>query len=97
MSAFLNALLAATRRSGAGLSGGSRDQRNLWTWLAERLRSRSEHGSRLRVLERITVTPRQLLLLIEAEGERLVVATSDGSSSTIYPLDGEIRLEGTCS
>lgn len=91
------ALITATRRNGTADCRESQSQRNLWAWLVDRVRSRSEDASPLRVLQRIRITPRQLLLLVEAQGERLLVATSDGSSSTIYPLDGEIRLEGTCS
>ena len=93
----MNALTTAMGRCGPVIGSERRWHRSFGAWLMKRLRSRAEDASRLKVLERIRVTPRQLLLLIEAEGERLLVATSEGSASTIYRLDTEIRLEGTCS
>ena len=93
----MNALTTAMGRGGPAVGKEGGGSRSLGAWLVERLRSRAEDASRLKVLERIRVTPRQLLLLIEAEGERLLVATSEGSATTIYPLGTQIRLEGTCS
>lgn len=48
-----------------------------------------EHAkTRLAVLDRITLAPRQSLALIEAEGRRLLVATSPDGAPTFYALDG---------
>jgi len=95
----MNSLITPTRRNGQAVCGESRNQRSPGAWLLERLRCRSGDDPPLRVLGRIRVTPRQGLLLIEAEGERLLVATSDGSAATIYPLGtpAEIRVEGSCA
>lgn len=43
---------------------------------------------RLALLERITLAPRQTLALVEAEGRRLLVATSPDGAPTFYALDG---------
>jgi hypothetical protein len=39
------------------------------------------------LLERITLAPRQSLALIEAEGRRILVATSAEGGPAFYPLD----------
>jgi len=42
---------------------------------------------RLHLLERIALAPRQTLALVEADGRRLLVATSADGGSAFYPLD----------
>jgi Flagellar biosynthesis protein, FliO len=42
---------------------------------------------RLALVERITLAPRQSLALVEAEGRRILVATSADGASAFYPLD----------
>lgn len=44
-------------------------------WLFGRMRASQRRTSRLELLERITLAPRQSLVLVEAEGRRLLVAT----------------------
>jgi hypothetical protein len=39
------------------------------------------------LVERITLAPRQSLALIEAEGRRILVATSAEGRPAFYPLD----------
>lgn len=56
-------------------------------WLLERLRRRPETKPRLALLERITLAPRQTLALVEAEGRRILVATSPEGAPTFYALD----------
>lgn len=99
MGAFIEALTSAIERNGPTVHGDARIRESLGTRLVRRLRSRSEGVSKLRVLEKVRITPRQGLFLIDAEGERLLVATSDGSTSAIFPLSraGEIRIEGSCA
>lgn len=99
MAAFMDALTTAMARNGPNVSDEAGTKKSLGTWLVRRLRFRSEGVSRLRVLEKVRITPRQGLILIAVEGERLLVATSDGSASAIYPLSraGEIRVEGSCA
>lgn len=56
-------------------------------WLFRRL-SKARHESRLQLLERITLAPHQSLALIEADGRRLLVATSADGGPAFYALDG---------
>lgn len=57
-------------------------------WLLGRLRRGTRRSSRLALLERITLAPRQSLALVEAEGRRLLVATSPEGAPAFYALDG---------
>ena len=57
-------------------------------WLLERLRRGPHQAPRLELLERITLAPRQSLALVEAEGRRLLVATSPEGAPVFYALDG---------
>jgi hypothetical protein len=62
-------------------------------WLLRRLGKVRRHESRLQLLERITLAPHQSLALIEADGRRLLVATSADGGPAFYALDG--RTAGT--
>lgn len=65
-------------------------------WLLGRLRRvRAGAGarSRLELVERITLAPRQSLALIEAEGRRFLVATSPEGAPAFYALDERVRDE----
>jgi len=65
----------------AGWAGG-------WAgWLLARWHGRRRAEPRLALLERITLAPRQSLALIEAEGRRILVATSAEGGPAFYPLD----------
>lgn len=57
-------------------------------WLLGWLRRGPGQAPRLALLERITLAPRQSLALVEAEGRRLLVATSPEGAPTFYALDG---------
>jgi flagellar biogenesis protein FliO len=57
-------------------------------WLTSRFRRGGSPQPRLALLERITLAPRQTLALVEAEGRRLLVATSPDGAPTFYALDG---------
>jgi len=70
---------------GGGLAG----------WLLGKLRSGSHPRPRLELLERITLAPRQSLALIEAEGRRLLVATSPEGAPAFYALDEQTQPGGT--
>ncbi|MGP8253667.1 MAG: flagellar biosynthetic protein FliO [Terracidiphilus sp.] len=60
-----------------------------WTgWLLGRLARTGRHEPRLQLLERITLAPRQSLALVEADGRRLLVATSADGGPAFYALDG---------
>jgi flagellar biogenesis protein FliO len=56
-------------------------------WLLSRLRGREREHARLELVDRIALAPRQSLVLIEAEGRRILVATSAEGSPAFYPLD----------
>jgi flagellar biogenesis protein FliO len=66
----------------------------LAAWLLGRLRSGSHPRPRLELLERITLAPRQSLALIEAEGRRLLVATSPEGAPAFYALDEQAQPAG---
>ncbi len=56
-------------------------------WLIARLRGRRHAQPRLALLERIALAPRQSLALVEAEGRKILVATSAEGGPAFYPLD----------
>lgn len=57
-------------------------------WLLGRLGKSRRPQSRLEVIERIALGPRQSLALVEADGRRLLVATSPEGAPAFYALDG---------
>lgn len=81
MGVFANALTVAVERGRSfergGVSAGSMDTRpGLGAWLLSRLRRSSVKEPRLALVERITIAPRQTVALVEADGQRFLVATS---------------------
>ena len=56
-------------------------------FLMAKLGGRRSAAPRLALVERITLAPRQSLALIEAEGHRILVATSAEGGPAFYPLD----------
>jgi Flagellar biosynthesis protein, FliO len=56
-------------------------------WLLRHFGATTRQKPRLAVLERVTLAPRQTLSMIEADGKRLLVATSPEGSAAFYPLD----------
>ena len=73
--------MSGTRNGIGGVAG----------WLVERLRRTEAVRPRLAVLDRVTLCPKQSLALVEAEGQRILVATSAEGGPAFYPLDGEWR------
>jgi flagellar biogenesis protein FliO len=69
--------LAGCGLAGCGLAG----------WLMGKLRGRQRVRPRLELVERIALAPRQSLALVEAEGRRILVATSPEGGPALYPLD----------
>jgi flagellar biogenesis protein FliO len=59
-------------------------------WLLGRLKGRGRRQSRLELVERIALAPRQSLALVEAEGRRFLVATSPEGAPAFYALDERI-------
>lgn len=64
-------------------------------WIVARLHRPQARAARLAVIERITLAPRQSLALIEAEGRKLLVATSPDGAPSFYPLD--VGQASTCT
>lgn len=56
-------------------------------WLMRMLRKEQQAKPRLALLDRIALAPRQSLALVEAEGRRILVATSPEGGPVFYPLD----------
>ena len=56
-------------------------------WLIRRLRKKESTQPRLSLLDRIALAPRQSLALVEAEGRRILVATSAEGGPAFYALD----------
>lgn len=63
-------------------------------WLLERLKARGRRQPRLELVERIALAPRQSLALVEAEGRRFLVATSQEGAPAFYALDERARPAG---
>jgi flagellar biogenesis protein FliO len=75
-------------RASSGTNNGGGNSGGLGAWLLDRLRGRQRREPRLALLERISLAPRQSLALIEAEGRRILVATSPEGGPAFYALDG---------
>lgn len=85
MGVFTNAISGV---SGWASPGAPAKTRGLARWLLDRLHRRSVEKSRLVLVERITLAPRQMLALVEADGQRLLLATSAEGTPVFYPLRG---------
>ena len=61
-------------------------------WIVNRIQSgapgRNRNRARLALVERIALAPRQSLVLVEAEGRKILVATSPEGAPAFFPLDG---------
>lgn len=82
----------AGKRIGAARPGGLAGW--LAGWLLGRLRGTAKPAPRLQLVERITLGPRQTLALVEAEGRRVLVATSPEGAPAFYAIDGSM-IDGT--
>jgi len=58
-------------------------------WLLKRWRKQQPVRPRLELLDRIALAPRQSLALIEAEGRRILVATSAEGAPAFFSLQEE--------
>src|ERR1700690_2264241 len=82
------------QRNGDG--NGFVPQGGLAAWILEKLRRRPRTASRLALVERIALAPRHSLALVEAEGRRFLVATSQDGAPAFYALDAESRPGNRC-
>ncbi len=62
-------------------------------WLLGRLCRAGRPVPRLQLVERITLGPRQTLSLVEAEGRRVLVATSPEGAPAFYAIDGAMGVD----
>jgi flagellar biogenesis protein FliO len=75
-------MVGAGRHAIQGLTG----------WVLARLaRGRRRAAPRLALVERIALAPRHSVALIEAEGRRILVATSADGASAFFPLDDRVQ------
>jgi flagellar biogenesis protein FliO len=63
-------------------------------WLLGRFRAHGHRQPRLELVERIALAPRQSLALVEAEGRRILVATSPEGAPAFFALDERARPNG---
>ena len=89
MGVFASALSVAIGQDGKGAAISRKRSRGLASWLLDRLQRRKQEQPRLALVERITLAPRQSLALVEADGHRVLVATSQDSAPTFYPLKNQ--------
>jgi hypothetical protein len=74
----------------AGLNSSGLEPAGLGAWLLGRWRSSGGRTRpRLELLERIALAPRHSLALVEAEGQRFLVATSPEGAPAFYALDAQ--------
>ena len=66
-------------------------------WVMARLAGSRKNAPRLALVERIALGPRQSLALVEAEGRRLLVATSAEGGPAFYMLDPRPTEQGSRS
>lgn len=86
MGVFANALSLAVGKRDMAPSADPPKRPGLGALLFERLGRRATKQPRLALVERINLAPRQTVALIEADGQRLLVATSPDGASSFYPL-----------
>jgi len=58
-------------------------------WLLRRWRGTKGAVPRLKLVDRITLGPRQSLCLVEADGRRVLLATSTDGAPAFFALDRE--------
>jgi flagellar biogenesis protein FliO len=101
---FANVLMNAHERNREGRP--ALRWRGVTAWLFERIHRRAGGRSRLAVVEKICLAPRQTLTLVEVDGERVLVGLSREGSPQFYRLNAitssrtqkrftEIPVEGT--
>ncbi|HWA94500.1 MAG TPA: flagellar biosynthetic protein FliO [Terracidiphilus sp.] len=94
--------MTAQKTISATLSGKSNE--GLGAWLAAWLRTSgwrmerkaAQQASRLAIVERIPLAPRHQLALIEADGQRLLVALNQEGAPAFYPLAAIKQKTAAC-
>lgn len=77
--------------NGKNITGG----REGWAgWLLKRMQRSKSAPPRLKLVERVTLAPRQSLCLLEADGRRVLLATSADGAPAFFALDPDRRPQG---
>ncbi len=87
MGVFAHALSLALEERGRTSAIAPQVRPNLAAWLVAQLRRRAQKEPRLALVERISLAPRQIVALVEADGQRLLVATSPEGAPVFFPLN----------
>ncbi len=95
MGVFANAMGLAIGQRQIADQATPRQRQPLATWLLDRFHRREQPPPRLALVERIHLAPRQTLALIEADGQRLLVATSADGAAAFFDLASCSRLRTT--
>jgi len=74
-------------KQSADIVGDGYTPRSLVGWLLRNWRRAAARPARLTMIERISLSPKHALVLVEAEGVHLLVATSTEGGSTFHPLN----------
>lgn len=86
MGVFTNALSFAVGQRQSASRATPHERLGLRAWLLDRFQRRAFQQPRLALVERITLAPRQIVALIEADGQRVLVATSSEGAPAFFPL-----------
>jgi Flagellar biosynthesis protein, FliO len=87
---FAHALSLALEQRGRTSAIAQQVRPGLAAWLGALLRRRAHREPRLALVERISLAPRQIVALVEADGQRLLIATSPEGAPVFFPLNPAI-------
>lgn len=90
MGVFANALSMAVGKSDTTSHENQQKRPGLTAWLLDRIQRRALQESCLTLVQRINLAPRQTVALIEADGQRLLVATSADGTPSFYLLKATV-------
>lgn len=86
MGVFANALSFAVGQRQPSAAAPPSQRSGLASWLLSRFHPRAFQQPRLALVERIILAPRQTVALIEADGQRVLVATSAEGAPAFFSL-----------
>lgn len=86
MGVFANALSFAMGQRQPSAAAPPSQRSGLASWLLSRFHPRAFQQPRLALVERIILAPRQTVALIEADGQRVLVATSAEGAPAFFSL-----------
>jgi flagellar biogenesis protein FliO len=92
---FAHALSLALERTGRTSAIAQQVRPGLGAWLVAQVRRRAHKEPRLALVERISLAPRQIVALVEADGQRLLIAISPEGAPVFFPLNPAIPDHST--